>query len=113
MAKTIVCNKDDAMIIGEGEGKIIATLGNIQVFTDTEKETRKTGVLLRDIHDEENTFQVDKEWFYQKAFINLAKKNIGRQVSFNAEYTKIVSRNGNRIKLYCVWKHITDVELVK
>ena len=59
-----IYDKTNSLILGQGQGRIIAKIGNIQTFVK-EGFNPKLGVLLRDIHDEADTFNIEKEWFYQ------------------------------------------------
>lgn len=106
-----IYDKTNSLILGQGQGRIIAKIGNIQTFVK-EGFNPKLGVLLRDIHDEADTFNIEKEWFYQKPLIVKAKNNLGRCISFNAQYTKMLTKNDSKLKFYCVWKNINNVELL-
>lgn len=107
-----VYTKDNMLVLGEGEGRFHATIGNVNVFADSEKETRKLGVLLTNIHDKENTFELPKDWFYNKRMVNLAKKNYNKPISFTAYCKRIVIKEPNgKLKFQCIWTHIKDIEL--
>ena len=46
--------------LDEGDYRFHAIIGNVNIFTDTEREIKRQRVLLTNIHNTENTVSVDK-----------------------------------------------------
>lgn len=105
-------NGDNMIVLDEGDYRFHALIGNINIFSDPEMDTRKQRVLLTNIHNTENTVDVDKDWFYNKRMINLSKKNFNKTISFSAHCKRIVVKNSKgNLKMYAIWASIRDVEL--
>ena len=103
---------ENMIILDEGDYRFHASIGTINIFTDTEREIRTQRVLLTNIHNTENTVTVDKDWFYNKRMINLAKKNFNKTVSFSSHCKRVIVKKSNgKLKLYAIWTEVKDVEL--
>lgn len=90
-----------------------ATLGNVQWFNDEKHDKKFEKVLLRNIKDKSGFILSEKEWFTKKAFINLAKKNMDKEVRFIAQVKQIALKGKKGPELYCEYSKISEIELVK
>ena len=105
-------NGENMITLDEGDYRFHANIGNVNIFTDTEREIKRQRVLLTNIHNTENTVSVDKDWFYTKRMVDLAKKNFNKTISFSSHCRRIVVKKSNgKLKMYAIWTGIKDVEL--
>lgn len=109
--KREIYEEKDTLIIGEDTKRFHAVIGNVQTLINDDGESKRVGALLTNIRDEDNSIQIDKEWFYNKTIVKLAKKNYEKQISFTATCKRMVIKPNGKIKLICIWSGISDIEL--
>lgn len=105
-------SSDDAMLLSEGDYTFTAAFGNIGVFMNEDGGPKKTAILLKAIIESNEEFSIEKEWFYTKALITLGKKNLGKRVKFKAHCSRFLVKKSGKLKIYCDWKKIEDIQLV-